>query len=122
MSDEPTFHTARSRLRLERARYNRPTVRHIPNDGFGVYALWVGYYDCLYIGKSAVSVKERLLSHLSAQESNSCLRHRLRSARDYAEFSMCLTDSADWADALETYLIQDLRPKCNRYKLSSADC
>ena len=121
MNDEPTFHTARRRLQLERARYNRPNVRQTPDDGFGVYAIWVGYYDCLYIGKSEVSVKERLLFHLSRQEDNSCLRRGLRSARDYAEFSICLTNSAEWADALETLLIQDLQPQCNRYKLGPTD-
>ena len=119
MSDRPTFHTARRMLQLERAPYNRPNVRRMPEDGFGVYAIWVGYYDCLYIGKSEVSVKERLLFHLSAQEDNPCLRNELRSTRDYAEFSMCLTDSAEWADLLETHLIQDLQPRCNRYKLET---
>lgn len=117
MNDEPTFHTARRRLQFERSRYTRLNVRKASSHGFGVYAIWVGYYDCLYIGKSEVSVKERLLFHLSRQEDNPCLRRELRSALDYAEFSICLTNSPEWADALETLLIQDLRPECNRNKL-----
>ncbi len=117
MDDEPTFHTARHRLQTARVRYTRANVRALPNDGFGVYSIWSGYYDCLYVGKSEVSVKERLLYHLSAQEDNPCLRQELRTASDYAEFSMCLTSSAEWADELETLLIRDMDTKCNRYKV-----
>ena len=73
MSGEPTFHTARHRLENERQRYQRERVNALESDGWGVYAIWVGPYDCLYIGKSAdgQSVKTRLLAHLSPQERRS---------------------------------------------------
>ena len=69
-------------------------------DGWGVYAIWIGPYDCLYIGKSAdgESVKTRLLAHLSPQERNSNRRlyNALYLNRDHVEFAVCLTDSPEW--------------------------
>ena len=118
MSDEPTFHTARHRLENERQSYNRDGVNALESDGWGVYAIWNGPYDCHYIGKSAdgESVKTRLLAHLSPQE-----RHRNRKLydalylnRDHAEFAVCLTDSPEWATELEGQLIKHYQPEYNR--------
>lgn len=117
MHGEPTYHTARHRLEHGRESYRRATVRAMAADGWGVYALWVGDYECLYIGKSAAgeSVKTRLLSHLSRQE-----RHRNRQLydalylnRDHAEFAICLTDTPEWATELEDRLIKHYQPECN---------
>ena len=117
MSGEPTYHTARHRLENERGHYNRSCVRALPVDGWGVYAIWNGTYDCLYVGKSAdgESVKTRLLAHLSPQErySNRCLYDALYLNRDHVEFAVCITDSPEWASDLEDLLIKHYQPKCN---------
>lgn len=121
MSGEPTFHTARHRLENERRSYYRDVVNALETDGRGVYAIWTGPYDCLYVGKSAEgeSVKTRLLAHLSPQErrSNRLLYDALYLNRDHAEFAVCLTDSAEWATELEERLIKHYQPRCNRILL-----
>ena len=121
MSDEPTFHTAKHSLETERQRYNRARVRAMADDGWGVYAIWNGTYDCLYIGKSAdgQSVKTRLLHHLSPQEryKNRELYDALYLNRDHVEFAVCLTDSPEWATELEGQLIRQYQPECNHILL-----
>ena len=117
MSGEPTYHTARHLLENERQNYNRDEVRALSADGWGVYAIWKGPYECLYIGKSAdgESVKTRLLAHLSPQErhSNRRLYDALYLNRDHVEFAACLTDSPEWATKLEDRLIKHYQPECN---------
>ena len=117
MHGEPSYPAARHRLETERHRYRREVVRGLPADGWGVYALWVGAYECLYIGKSAEgeSVKTRLLAHLSRQERrrNRGLHDALYQCRDHVEFAVCLTDTAEWATALEARLIQRYQPEFN---------
>lgn len=117
MYGEPTYPTARRRLATERGRYSKDAVRALAADGWGVYALWAGEYECLYIGKSAEgeSVKARLLSHLSRQERrrNRRLYDALYLNRDRVEFAVCLTDSAGWATELEERLIKHYQPECN---------
>lgn len=117
MIGEPSYHTARSRLDDCRQPYNRATVNALPADGFGVYAIWGGPYECLYIGKSAAgeSVKRRLLAHLSREERrhNRPLYQALYLSQDLVEFAVCLTDSAEWATALEERLIKHYQPECN---------
>ena len=114
---EPTYHTARSRLEQARQPYNRATVNAMDADGWGVYAIWDGPYDCLYIGKSAAgeSVKSRLRAHLSRRERqhNRRLYEALYLSRDLVEFAVCLTDSAEWATALEERLIKHYQPEYN---------
>lgn len=121
MSGEPTFHTARHRLENERQSYHRNEVNALKANGWGVYAIWTGPYDCLYVGKSADgrSVKTRLLAHLSPQErhSNRRLYDALYMNRDRVEFAACLTDSAEWATELEDQLIKHYQPECNRILL-----
>ena len=117
MSGGPTYHTARHRLENECQSYNRDAVSALETDGWGVYAIWIGPYECLYIGMSAdgESVKTRLLAHLSPQERNS--NRRLYDAlylnRDHVEFAVCLTDSPEWATKLENRLIKHYQPECN---------
>ena len=122
MSGTPTYHTARHRLENERRRYDRAGVRALPQDGYGVYAIWNGPYECLYIGKSAVgeSVKARLLAHRSPQERrrNRRLYDALYLNRDHVEFAVCLTDGPEWATQLEERLIKHYQPECNRILLS----
>lgn len=117
MYGEPSYPTARHRLATERAGYRRDAVRALAADGWGVYALWSGEYECMYIGKSAEgeSVKARLLSHLSPQERrrNRRLYDALYLNRDHAEFAICLTDSAEWATELEARLIKHYQPEYN---------
>ncbi len=117
MLGEPTYHTARSRLESERQRYNQDSVNALPNDGWGVYAIWSDAYTCLYIGKSAEgkSIKSRLLAHLSPRERrrNRRLHDAVYLNRDRVEFAVCLTDSPSWATALEERLIRHYQPECN---------
>ena len=117
MLGEPTYHAARHNLENARHRYNRDEFNALPSDGWGVYAIWVSAYECLYIGKSAAgeSVKTRLLAHLSRQElrRNRCLFDALYLNRDHVEFAVCLTDSAEWATQLEERLIKHYQPECN---------
>ena len=119
MTGEPTYHTARRRLETERQPYDRDTVSALSSDGWGVYAIWSGPYECLYVGKSAEgeSVKKRLLDHLSRQEPNRALRRALYLNRDHAEFAVCLTDSPEWATDLEDRLIKHYQPEHNRNRL-----
>ena len=118
MLGQPTEHTARSHLRTERRPYNRTEVRAIAPDGPGVYAIWVGEYECLYIGKSETgnSVRRRLLDHLSPLEPNCNLRRELYRSRDIAEFAYCLTDRQEWTDELERRLIRHFAPMHNRQR------
>ena len=117
MFGEPTHHTARHRLENERQSYNQDAVQALSTDGWGVYAIWNGPYDCLYIGKSAEgeSVKTRLLAHLSPQErhKNRRLYDAIYLNRDHVEFAVCLTDSPEWATELEDRLIKHYQPECN---------
>ena len=117
MAGEPTFHTARHRLETERQRYNRDVLNALEFDGWGIYAIWAGPYDCLYVGKSAEgqSAKARLLAHLSPQErhSNRHLYDALYLNRDHVEFAICLTNSPQWATELEDMLIKHYQPECN---------
>ena len=118
----PTYHTARHQLETQRQGYNRDTVRALAADGWGVYAIWDGPYDCLYIGKSAAgeSVKTRLLAHLSPQERrrNRPLYEALYLNRDRVAFAVCLTHSPEWATELEQRLIRHYQPECNRNLLN----
>ncbi len=74
MTGEPTYHTARRRLETERRPYHRAGVNALAADGWGVYAIWGGTYECLYVGKSAAgeSVKKRLLAHPEVSGSYLC--------------------------------------------------
>ena len=119
MTETPSFPLARHRLDTERMPYNRETVRALPQDGCGVYAIWADRDELLYIGKSdqGHSVKARLLHHLSPQERNRELRQDLYRCRDDLEFAVCLTAGAEWADELETRLIDHYSTKHNRNKL-----
>ncbi len=117
MFGQPTYHTARDRLEHERQCYQRDVVSALPDDSWGVYAIWNGPYECLYIGMSAngESVRNRLLAHLSSQEKykNRKMYDALRLNRDHVEFAVCLTDSPEWATELEKQLIKHYQPPCN---------
>ena len=119
MDGEPSYHTARHQLETERLPYNQDEVDSFRSDGWGVYAIWIGPYECLYIGKSATgeSVKKRLLDHLSRREPNRDLRRALYLNRDHVEFAICLTNSHEWATDLEDRLIKHYQPECNRNRL-----
>ena len=116
----PSYHVVRRKLEAERHIYNRSKVNALQQDGWGLYAIWGGPYECLYVGKSAKgeSVKTRLLDHLSRHEPNVCLRRTLYMLRSQTEFAICLTDSSSWASHLERQLIRHFQPECNRNLLS----
>ena len=113
MNDQPTLHNARHQLETQRYPYNRDAVRATGTAIWGVYAIWAGPSECLYIGKSEKSIQERLLDHLSSHETNRLLKAQVRIARDHLEYSYCPTDTPNWAHRLEQRLIQYYRPECN---------
>ena len=93
----------------------------LPVDRTGVYAIWLpmdieGVPECLYVGKSEVCVRHRLLQHLQ-NETNPELRRELRLFRDVLEFSVAFTANVEETDALETQVIKDWQPQTNRNKL-----
>ena len=107
----------RYRLRRDRRPFNRGEVLRLPEGRCGVYAVWLptGIDDApapLYVGKSEVCLRRRLLQHLS-REKNAALRRDLRAFRDALEFSVAYTASLSETDALETALIRALQPAAN---------
>jgi len=117
---ETSVFGAKYRLQRDRRRFVREEVLCLPADRCGVYALWEPSgddYECLYVGKSEVCVRRRLLSHLS-DETNHELRRRLRMFGGMLEFGVAYTEGAEETDALETEVIHAWEPVCNRAKLS----
>ena len=122
--DENYRHTTAFTLKYQlqqRRPYTREEVRNLPSDRCGLYALWLTNYapeatECLYVGKSETSIRERLLSHLSS-ETNPSLRRELHLFRDRVEFSVAYTANAAETDSLETEVIRDWQPMTNRNKL-----
>ena len=114
--------TLKYRLEQERQPYLSETVRQLPRDRIGVYALWLPSggpeeYECLYVGKSETCIRKRLLDHLRDDEPNPLLRRELRLFSGTVEFSVTYTGSDDETDALETATIQAWQPLANRNKL-----
>ena len=114
--------TLKYRLEQERWPYCSETVRPLPRNRIGVYALWLPSggpeeYECLYVGKSETCIRKRLLDHLKSDEPNLILRRELQLFSSVAEFSVAYTDSNDETDALETAAIRDWQPLANRNKL-----
>lgn len=109
--------------RLERSLrpFRRDEVRKLPEDRYGVYALWLPTGvkeapECLYVGVSTTCLRRRLLDHLS-RETNPQLRAELRLFRDVVLFSAAFTAGAPETFALETSVIRRWKPRTNRAKL-----
>lgn len=114
--------TLKFRLEQERWPYRSETVRPLPRNRIGVYALWLPSggpeeYECLYVGKSEACIRKRLLDHLKGDEPNPILLRELQLFGNTVEFSVAYTDNDDETDALETATIRDWQPLANRNKL-----
>ena len=96
-------------------------VRSLPRDRTGVYALWLpaeigAGYECIYVGMSHASVRQRLLQHLN-NETNPELARQLRLFPDIVMFSAAFTKGLQETLDLETAVIQAWQPATNRNKL-----
>ncbi len=114
--------TLKYRLEQEHQPYLSETVRQLPRNRIGVYALWLPSggpeeYECLYVGKSETCIRKRLLDHVRDDEPNPLLHRELRLFSGTVEFSVAYTSSEDETDALETATIRDWQPLANRNKL-----
>ena len=120
--DNPiTSFATRYQLNRSRSPFERETVRSLPTDRCGVYALWIpGEIEemptCLYVGLSITCVRRRLLDHLSYEE-NFELRKYLQMFKDLVTFSVAFTENEAETHLLETSVIQDWQPITNRNKL-----
>ena len=127
MSADNLITSFATRYQLERNRrpFKRETVRELPIDRCGVYALWIpgeieDAYTCLYVGLSITCVQRRLLDHLSYEE-NPELRKYLQMFIDLVTFSIAFTEKEAETHLLETSVIQKWQPITNRNKLGFSD-
>lgn len=108
------------RLEQRRVPFTRETLRQLPKERCGLYALWlpddIGGYQCLYAGVSTTCIRRRLLQHLS-DEQNPELRIQLRMFGELVHFSVAFTEDPEQTLALETALIREWQPETNRNKL-----
>ena len=121
-TDNPlTSFATRYQLERNRRPFRRETVRKLPTNRYGVYALWIpgdidDAYTCLYVGLSITCVRRRLLDHLS-YEDNPELRKYLQMFKDLITFSIAFTEDETETNLLETSVIQEWQPITNRNKL-----
>ena len=118
---QPTPFGLKYRLERDLRPFDLDTVRGLPRDRTGVYALWVlgvveGRHECLYVGMSEACVRQRLKQHLQ-NEVNPELLRQLRLFRDIVMFSVAFTQGRQETLDLETAVIQDWQPFTNRLKL-----
>ena len=55
------------RLEMEHWPYRKEEVQRLERGRSGVYALWMPYGECLYVGKSETCLRRRLLQHLQRE-------------------------------------------------------
>ena len=109
-------------LEREMRSFTLDSVRGLPKNRTGVYALWlpdeagVGN-QCIYVGMSHSCVRQRLLQHLQ-NETNPVLARELRLFPDIVMFSAAFTHGLQDTLNLETAVIQAWQPAANRNKLS----
>ncbi len=114
-----TTFSLKYRLESLRYPYNSDEVRkRVPTDRIGVYAIWEpsvvpGGFRCVYLGKSEISVRRRLLDHLRPNEPNADLRRNIDLFRDILRFSAAYTKTPQEADLLEKRIIRDWGPDAN---------
>ena len=122
--DSGEIYALEYRLRGGRRAFSEEEARRLPKDRYGIYALWLPAaamgYDCVYVGMSETCVRSRLLDHLGNTDRrlNPCLyekigRHGLFSG-DVAEFSCVLLERRESVRKLESALIREWQPECNR--------
>ena len=105
--------------------YNRESVRQLPSNKIGLYAIWLpsehiaDEWDCVYVGKSESCIRRRLLDHLRASEPNYRLRRLLSLFHDDAKFSLAYTATTAETNDLETAVIRDWDPETNLAKRTS---
>ncbi len=102
-------------LEREHRPFHSAEVRSLPLNRRGVYALWLpsgDYPECLYVGISTTSVRQRLLSHLY-NETNPELRRELAMFGDDVQFSVAFTDDDAQTRELEARVVSDWQPRCN---------
>ena len=80
----------------------------------GIYLLWIQLineeWDCYYVGQSK-NLEQRLLSHMSDDEPNECMKNNVHnhiSGCEYAEVGR-----QDDRDGIEKYLYEQYSPECN---------
>ncbi len=110
------------RLERELRPFNSAEVRQLPENRFGVYALWLptgmeNAPECLYVGVSTTCIRRRLFDHL-LREKNPMLRTELRLFRDSVLFSVAFTSEEQETFDLETAVIREWKPRTNRAKLA----
>ncbi len=108
-------------LERELRHFTLDSVRGLPRDRTGVYALWLpseigAGYECIYVGMSHACVRQRLLQHLQ-NETNPELARQLRLFPDIVMFSASFTQGLQETLDLETAIIQAWQPATNRNKL-----
>jgi excinuclease UvrABC nuclease subunit len=98
----------------ERIRWKAENAHLIPVKG-GVYVLVTqrtdGKYYRDYVGQSS-DLRDRFVAHLSASESNACIRRKLRDEVAYFRYAL-LPSEADRLDA-EQALYDTYNPTCNQ--------
>lgn len=120
--DRTSAFALRIRLTETRHSYTRENVRALPKNRIGLYAIWLPSeyipddWDCIYLGKSEVCVRRRLLDHLRLSEPNYRLRRLLHVFGAAAAFSVAYTACAAETDALETAVIRAWQPETNLAK------
>ncbi len=94
--------------------YNIDSVNQNVQDKPGIYRLSYkgsdGKFYVFYVGKSDVSLKERLKDHLSSSEPNTCIKNKLKNECRY-RFVYVTTQKE--RDQLEIDQIEEYEPKCN---------
>jgi excinuclease UvrABC nuclease subunit len=81
----------------------------------GVYLIWVklqnGKWRCFYVGQ-ALDLEERLLTHLSPSNPNTCIQTHVRDHICGFEFAKVARQSD--RDGIEKFLYDHFRPECNQ--------
>jgi excinuclease UvrABC nuclease subunit len=87
--------------------------KYTPNSA-GVYVLWVKKKDgrkrVFYVGQ-ARNLEERLLVHVSDDESNDCIKGKASDKICYYQTAEIATQNE--RDGIETFLYGEYNPKCN---------
>ena len=109
------------RLTQDRLLYRKETVRKLPAQRPGIYAIWLpagnngNHWECLYIGQSEAGIRQRLLDHLAASEPNPILKRELQLYPGLAAFSIAYCDNDCNLKRLEADAIDYFQPRANRY-------
>lgn len=93
---------------------NSDSILRLTPKSSGVYIIWVslksGGLNCRYVGQ-AMNLEERLLSHLSSAESNSCLKEN--TSQYVCKYCTAEVPRQNDRDGIELFLYQHYNPRCN---------